>query len=173
MKKLLKTLLLLLFLVVLFFLGYQIIAKINHKKEVVQNIKTIPDFLYQDINGKSFTNKNLQKAIPVIFIYFNTECEYCNEEAQMIRENIENFKTVQFIFVSFEKPEKIKKFAQNHQLTPYDNVHFLYDSKVTFAATFDVNSLPCIVLYDKDQNLIEKIRGQIKPVILIKKLNIE
>ncbi len=173
MKKYLKIILLITFIGTLFFLGHQITSKINHKKEVIENIKTIPQFSYQDINGETFTNENLRKATPIIFIYFNTECEYCIEEAKMIRENIENFKTVQFIFVSFEKLEKIKNFTKNHQLMSYDNVHFLHDSKVTFATTFDVNSLPCIVLYDKNQKLIEKIKGQIKPVALIKKLNIE
>lgn len=89
----------------------------------------------------------------------------------MIEENIIKFKNVQLIFVSFEKMELIKKFAQNHQLTSYDNVYFLSDNKAAFAATFDVNSLPCLVLYDKNQNLIEKIKGQTSIKILVKKMN--
>ncbi|MFD2940897.1 peroxiredoxin family protein [Flavobacterium notoginsengisoli] len=173
MKKNIKTILTLLFISSVIFLTYQIVSKINHKIEIQQNIKTIPQFNYQDINGKRFTNKNLKKVTPVIFIYFNTECEYCNEEAIMIQENIQKFKDCQIIFISFEKQEQIEKFSKHYKLDLYNNVHFLHDSKVTFATTFDVHSLPCIVLYDKNQNLIEKIKGQIKPVILFKKLNIQ
>jgi len=173
MKKYLKTIILLVFIGSACYLGYQIISKINHKKEVTQNIKTIPQFSYQDVNKKPFTNKNLKKETPVIFIYFNTDCDYCNEETQMIKENIDKFKNFQLIFISFENLQKIKNFSQHHQLLNYDNVHFLHDSKVTFATTFDVSSLPYIVLYDKNQNLIEKIKGQTKPENLIKKLNIE
>lgn len=171
MKTSLKSTLILLFTGTLVFLGYQITSKINHKNEVAQNIKTIPAFTYQNINGGAFTNKNLKKDTATIFIYFNTECEYCDHEAQMIEENITKLKRIQLVFVSFEKPEQIKKFAQKYQLTTYDNVYFLCDNKVTFAATFDVNSLPCLVLYDKNQNLIEKIKGQTSIKILLKKMN--
>lgn len=173
MNRHLKTILLVLFIGIISFLSYQIINKVSHKKEVAQKIKTIPLFSYQDINGKTFTNENLKKATPIIFIYFNTECEYCNEEASMIQKNMPKFKDYQLIFISFEKREQIESFSKYYKLDLYNNVHFLRDNKVTFATTFDVNSLPCIVLYDKNQKLIEKIRGQIKPVILIKKFNIQ
>jgi peroxiredoxin len=173
MRKLIKIFLPLLFISVFLFLGYRITNKITYKNEVKKNIKTIPKFSYQNIKGGVFTNQNLKTEILTIFIYFNTECEYCNEEAQMIHENIKKFENVQIIFISFEENEQIKKFAQNHQLINYDNVYFLHDSENTFASTFDINSLPCLLLYDKNQNLIEKIKWQTKPEILIKKLNTE
>ncbi|WP_133526841.1 TlpA family protein disulfide reductase [Flavobacterium sp. 245] len=173
MKKYLKIILALAFISILSFFAYQIITKINHKKEVAENIKTIPEFIYQNINGGNFTNKNLKEGIPNLFVYFNSECEYCNEEAKIIKQNIDKFKNIQLIFVSLEKPQLIKMFAVKHQLTAYNNVHFLCDSKVTFATTFDVKSLPCLVLYDKNQKLIEKIKGQTKTEILLKKLTSE
>lgn len=168
-----KSLLILLFVGILIFLSYQITSKINHKNEIAQNIKTVPEFSYKNIKGGIFSNQNLKKENATIFIYFNTECEFCNEEAKMIKDNIKSLKNFQLIFVSFEKPENIKLFSQKHQLSNYDNVYFLCDSKVTFASTFDVTTLPCLVLYDKNFNLLEKIKGQTKPEILIKKLEIE
>jgi len=171
MKKSSKNILLILFISIGAYLGYNIATKISYKKKVAQNIKTIPKFSYLDINEKAFTNEDLKTITPTIFIYFNTECEYCNEEAKMIKDNIERLKKFQLIFISFEKAENITSFAQKYQLTNYDNIHFLCDDKVTFASTFDVNALPSIVLYDKEQNLIEKIKGQIKATTLIKKMN--
>ncbi|KIA98045.1 hypothetical protein OA93_11360 [Flavobacterium sp. KMS] len=171
MKSTIKIILLITFIGILLFLGYLIVSQINHKKEIAQNIKSIPEFSYQDIKGGIFTNQKLKKETATIFIYFNTDCEFCHEEAKMIKENMERLSNFQLIFVSFEKPENIKIFAQKHQLTTYDNVYFLCDNKVTFASTFDIKSLPCLVLYDKEQNLIEKIKGQTKIDVLIKKMN--
>lgn len=171
MKNTLKIIFVLLFASILLILGYQVTSKIIYKDRVAKNIKRIPQFSYQNINGDFFNNQNLKKNTPIIFIYFNTECEYCNEETQLIKENIVGFKNFQLIFISLEKAELIQKFAQNHQLTNYDNVHFLCDSKVTFASTFDASSIPCMILYDKNHKLIEKIKGQTKPEILIKRLN--
>lgn len=153
-------------------MGYKVVSKINHKKEVAENIKKLPKFEYQNINDGLFTNANLKENTPLLFVYYNSECDFCNEEAKMIKESLAEFKNTQILFISFEKNEKIKQFAKNHQLDTYDNVTFLCDSKATFATTFDVKSLPCLVLYDKDKNLIEKIKGQIKGENLIKKLGI-
>lgn len=170
MKKKLKIILTITFICILSIFVYKIVTKINHKKEVAENIKTIPDFSYKNIKGGFFTNQNIKKHTPTLFIYFNSECEFCNEEAEMIKKDIAKFRNFQLIFVSFEKPEIIKTFSIKHGINSYDNIHFLHDSKVTFATTFDVKSLPCLVLYDKNQKLTEKIKGQIKTEILLKKL---
>ena len=170
MKKYFKIILPVLFLGLLGFLIFQINSKIKHKNEVAVNIKTIPNFDFQNVNGGRFTNENLMKNTPTLFIYFNSECEFCNEEAEMIKQNIDKFSQIQLIFISIENPHKIKGFAINHKLKNYDKINFLSDTKVSFAPTFDVKSLPCLVLYDKDYHLIEKIKGQIKPEALIEKL---
>jgi peroxiredoxin len=172
MKKYLKIIIPLIFISVIGYFGFEIYTKIQHKKEVAENIKTLPKFEYQNSNGGVFTNENLEKDIPTLFIYFNTECEFCNEETKMIKENIEKFADFQLVFISFEKLEIIKGFASKFHLNNYSNVHFLADTKITFATTFDVKSLPCLVLYDKNQRLIEKIKGQTKTETLIKKLAI-
>lgn len=170
MKKILKIVIPIFFITALCFLGYQIVNKINYKKEVAASIKTIPNFTYHNLEGESFSNKNLKTDTPTLFIYFNSECEYCNEETKMIQESVNKFAPHQLVFVSFEKPEKINSFAKKHKLLNYDNIHFVCDSKVTFTTTFDVQSLPCLVLYDKNQQLIEKIKGQTKVETLVKKL---
>ena len=169
-KSILKIIISVLFLVIIGILISQITLKIKHKKEISENIKTIPTFNFQNVNGGRFTNENLIKNTPTLFVYFDSECEFCNEEAEMIKQNIDKFSPIQLIFVSIENPNKIKEFAINHKLINYDKINFLSDTQVSFAPTFDVKSLPCLVLYDKDQRLIEKIKGQIKPEVLIEKL---
>jgi len=170
MKKYLKIFIPLVFISLVSFLGYKIVTKINYKKEVAANIKTIPDFKYQNLKGEPFSNKNLKTDTATLFIYFNSECEYCNEETKMIQESVNKFAPYQLVFVSFEKPELIKSFAQKHNILNYDNIHFVCDTKVSFATTFDVRSLPCLVLYDKNQQLIEKLKGQTKVDTILKKL---
>lgn len=172
MKKYVKMGIVLLLISVFAYFGYNVVSKINHKKEIAENIKTIPNFEYLDLKGEVFTEKNIKTNTPTMFVYFNSECEFCNEEANMIRENIEALKNVQIIFVSFQTQNEITTFATKHQLLNYGNISFLRDSKVSFATTFDVSSLPCLVLYDKDKNLIEKIKGQTKVNALLKKLQI-
>lgn len=152
-------------------MGYKVISKINYKKEVAEQIKTIPAFSYKTIKGKVFSNKDLIENTPTIFLYFNSECEHCQSEAEQIRDNIGNFSNTQLVFISFEEPKKIMAFATKYKLDHYDTVTFLCDKQVSFSATFDVKSLPTIVIYDKNKKLVEKIKGQIKVETILKKLN--
>lgn len=171
MKKVFKIIIPVLVIGILCIMGYTIVSKISHKKEVAENIKTIPNFSYKDINGDIFSNENLINNTPVLFIYFNSECEFCNNEATMIKENIVAFKETQIIFISFEKPGAIKFFAQKHNLLNYDNIHFVHDIKADFSTTFDVKSLPSLILYDKNHALIERFKGQVKASTILKKLD--
>ena len=88
----------------------------------------------------------------------------------MVQQNIEQIKAIQVIFISFEPIEKIKQFAIKYNLLNHANITFLSDSKITFATAFDVNSMPCLVLYDKENNVIEKIKGQVKIEKVLEKL---
>ncbi len=170
MKKYLKILLPILFIGLLGYFGFQIVSKINHKNQVAENIKIMPTFSYENVKGGVFSNKSIIANKATLFVYYNSECEFCNEEAKMIQENSTKFSSRQLVFISNESPAAIMAFATKHKLNNYDNISFLSDRKMSFRTTFDVNSLPCMVLYDKDKKLIEKIKGQIKVEALLKKL---
>jgi peroxiredoxin len=170
MKKYLKIILPILILGAIGFMGYKVITKINHKKGIAENIKTIPAFSYKSINGKVFSNSNLVENTPTIFLYFNSECEHCQSEAEQIRDNIQKFANAQLVFISFEESKKITAFATKYKLIGYDKITFLCDSKVSFSTTFDVNSLPTVVIYDKNKKLIEKIKGEVKIENILKKI---
>jgi len=171
MKKYLKIVIPILILGAISFMGYQVITKINHKKAVAEHIKTIPAFSYKTIEGKSFSNQDLKDDKPTVFLYFNSECEHCQSEAEQIRDNVEKFSKAQLVFISFEEPKKIAAFAKKYKLVNYDNISFLSDSKVSFATTFDVNSLPTVVIYDKNKKLAAKIKGEIKVENILKKIS--
>ena len=170
MKKALKILIPILVLSLLAFMGYKVVSKINHKKQVAENIKQIPNFSYLTLENKVFTEEDLAQNKPTLFIYFNSECDFCNHEAEMVQQNLEQLKAIQVVFISYEPVDKIKQFATKFKLLNHANISFLSDTKVTFATTFDVKSMPCLVLYDKENNLIEKIKGQVKIETVLNKL---
>ena len=169
MKKYLKILLPILFIGLLGYFGFQIASKINHKKQVAENIKTMPAFSYENVKGSFFSNENIIANKATLFVYYNSECEFCNEEAKMIQENTTKFSNIQLVFISNESPAAIMAFATKHKLNNYDNISFLSDNKMSFRTTFDVNSLPCMVLYDTANKFIAYITGLINVEALLYK----
>jgi peroxiredoxin len=161
MKKILKITITLVLLGILSFLGYKIITKLNHKKEVAKRTKIIPNFSFRTLAGKEFTQRDL-KALPTIFVYFNSDCDYCQAEATKIQKHLRDFKNTQILFVSFDNKEGIQKFAKDYKLDKEANITFLEDSKDEFSTTFDVNSIPYIVVYDENKQMLKKIKGATK-----------
>ncbi len=170
MKKKLKIIIPIIALLLLGYLGYKLITKIQQKEEVAITLQTVPNFFFQNLDKTEFSNKNLEQNKATIFIYFNSECDYCQHEAENIAENLHLFKEVQILFVSAEPIITIKAFAENYNLNKSNSVKFLYDNTDTFATKFDANSIPYILIYNVNKELVKKQKGQLKTTAILKTL---
>jgi peroxiredoxin len=161
MKKKIKVFIAIALLSIVGYLGYKIARTLNHKKEVAERIQRIPDFSFHNLNGKAYTKKSLPNK-PIIFVYFNSDCEYCQSEATKIQQRLKDFKDTHLVFISFEEKEGIQKFAATYKLDNQENITFLEDKKGQFSHIFDVNSIPYIVVYDADRKFLQKFKGATK-----------
>lgn len=157
-----------LFLVVM---GVQVLKKLQHKEQVQQALAILPDFNFYTLEGASFTNAQLPQNNKIVFIYFNTECEYCFYETKDISEQLERFKATTLLLVSNEKKEAIKAFAIKQNLQDKSQVIFLQDSTYTFAKQFEANSIPYILVYDAQGKLLLRHKGQIRAEKLLQLLD--
>ncbi|MHA7055759.1 TlpA family protein disulfide reductase [Aquimarina sp. M1] len=161
MKKYLKIGIISFLGLLLLFMGYELCTGISYKAEIQKKLQNIPQFSFQTLKGEEFSNKNLTKARSTIFIYFNSACGFCKHEATSIHENIELFKKVQLLWVSSENREFIDEFAKRYKLNKYENVIFLSDTKDDFTDRFDATSIPYVLVYNSDQELVRKHKGQL------------
>lgn len=140
----------------------KIISKVNYKDKVSERIQVIPPFLFVTLENEPFTNVDLSSHLNKLFIYFNSECDYCHAEAQQIKDQIEEFKGIEIIFISYETNAAIKKFAQKYEFDNQENLIFLQDKNLQFSKIFDAHSIPFMLLYSKQDSLIQKFKGAIK-----------
>src|SRR5690606_24317551 len=122
----------------------------------------LPPFSFVDLNGNEFSNIDLKKSYPVTFIYFNSECEYCQEKAKEIHSRKSEFVGTQLIFVSAEQKEAIQYFAQTYNLSGKPNIHFVRDVNNNFQNDFDANQVPFIDIYNQDNKLVKTFKGVVK-----------
>ncbi|NCT10868.1 MAG: redoxin domain-containing protein [Flavobacteriia bacterium] len=158
MRKNIKIAIGIVLLSLVFFLGYSIVNRLQHKKTVAARIQQIPSFSFFTLTGKEFTDAQLPKK-SIIFVYFNSDCDYCQSEAVKIREHINDFNNIQWVFVSFENATKIENFASTYKLNNRENVLFLEDKKAVFATIFNANTIPFIVIYDSNKKLLKQFKG--------------
>lgn len=143
------------------YLGFNVISKVKEKNQIAKQLEIIPEFEFLTLAQQPFNKADLKPNTNTIFIYFNSDCDFCQHEAKSISDNLESFKNVQFIFVSSEPISTIIGFSEQHNMNKHQNVTFLYDNLDTFSSRFDANSIPYILIYNKKQKLIKKHKGQL------------
>jgi peroxiredoxin len=146
---------------ILFYLGYNILTKTKEKNAIAEQLQTIPEFELLTLDQQPFTKANLKPNLNTIFIYFNSDCDFCHYEAQNISDNLDSFKNVQFVFVCTESIEVIQNFSKQYNFYNQQNITFLYDNNSLFSSQFDATSIPYVLIYDKNQELIKKHKGQL------------
>lgn len=159
MRKKIKIVLAIFLISVIFYLGYNIVTNLQQKKELAERIKTIPNFSFKKLDNTYFTQDNVSKIGAKLFIYYNSECDFCKSEVKQIYNNLEALKNVQVIFVSHEDQLAIKLFSNVNKLDTQKNIFFLEDERLTFSEIFGAKGVPYILLYNKDNALIKKFRG--------------
>jgi len=155
----------------LVYLGYNVIFKVKEKSTIAEKLQTIPEFEFTDVDNSKFSNLNLKPNTTIIFIYFNSECDFCQHEAQSISKNLHSFKNVHFLFVSTEAKKAIKHFSETYNINNQPNITFLHDKSDTFATRFGASSIPYLLIYDKHQKLIKKHKGQLNAKGILRVLN--
>jgi len=166
--KVIRFILPLIVLSALLFVGYHMVELSRQQKKKIEKITHLPLFELKDMQGKLFTNANLKKGAPVVFLYFNSECEFCQTEIENIVTNIQKFDGVQLVFVSIEPIQKIIMFQTTHKLDIYDNTIFLSDYRNIFSEIFDVNIFPSSLVYNKNGMLLSRNNGAVKANYLLK-----
>lgn len=170
-KKTIAILVILGTLSLLSFLGYKVITKAQEKTKIAEKLQTIPEFDFLTLEQKAFTNEDLKPNQSTIFIYFNSECDFCQHEAQSISENLVRFEAVQFLFISTEPIEAIAQFSERHNLNHQQNITFLHDQTHLFSRRFDATSIPYVLIYDHNQKLVKRHKGQLNANGILKALD--
>lgn len=170
MKNILKIVISVLAIGLLGYFGYGIYAKIQQKNDIAERIEQIPDFSFQTLRGQEFGQGDIMNKTSKIFIYFNSECDFCQEEAKEIEKSLIGFKDVELFFISSETPKKIKIFSDNYNLSDYDNTYFLHDPRGDFARLFGASTVPYSLVYNEKNKLITTFNGFVKAENLLKAL---
>ncbi len=171
MKKSSKRIVGIVIVFVLCFLGYNITTKVMHKNAIKENTKTIPSFSAKTMKETLFSSDDLKEGYQTIFVFFNTECEFCEYEVEDIVENYKNHKNTQWVFISTESSRIIQNFVKKKELFKVIEAIFLSDKKGELLMLFDISTFPTTVVYNSNKEFVRKYKGQIKTATILKELN--
>lgn len=143
------------------YLGYGIIHKITHKKEVSYRVARLPRFQFRDAEGPVLTAQHLKNK-PAWLLYFDSSCEFCRMEIRDIVKNKERLADIQVIMISAEEMPVLQKFRKEQGFESLKNIHIVRDSSHQCYERFGLVSTPSSLLYDTQGALVERFNGVVK-----------
>ncbi len=130
-------------------------AQAQENLDTLKENKHLPDFRYYTLTDSSLFSPNLlPKNKPVLIIYFNTECDHCQDEIKKLCARIDDFKSSTIILVSRQRRTQLQAFVKQHELNNYPLL-VLMDSENLSHQYFQFSYIPCVRLYNKKRKLIE------------------
>ncbi|MDR1369294.1 MAG: thioredoxin fold domain-containing protein [Dysgonamonadaceae bacterium] len=150
------------------FLLHNIVQKNQKTKDVY---RSIPEFQLSDLKGNNFTNDSLQVDKSTLFLFFDPDCESCEEEFEQIKINRDFLLDYNMIFVSTLPESVILNFLKRIDFQPNENMFFLCDKKAELSGKMNVRGIPSALIYNKNGKLIKNYTGLVKIETLIKYLS--
>lgn len=166
MKTTLRTLILVLVTCLFGYLAYGIYKKKMAKGETLSKINSFPPVRFISLNGTMVTEKQMAGK-PLWLIFFHSDCEYCQMEAENIRK-AEALDSIQIWMVSSESQDSLSVFARRYDLDKLSYVQFLNDKYHADYQTFGVTASPASFLYSSNGALIKQYKGVVKMETVLK-----
>lgn len=173
MRKAIKSIILLIVILLLSYMGNSIYKSIIEKEAVAIRIRNLPTFGFKDLYGYTFKNTDLNRSQSCLLIYFHPDCEHCQYEASLFIPNMRELAPYQILMISSDLIQNIKKFEEKYHLNEMDNIVMLHDSNYDFEKIFGTKIIPTSFIYDKNQKLKKIFKGEVKIEAVLKNLEDE
>ncbi len=167
MKKIILYVIIVLIVSAISYMLYSTVSKVKTKQKVNEKLSTLPTLPLVNLDSIAFAHDNMLADKPTIILYFNSECEHCQYEAESIYQNVEQFTSANLLWVSYEDIAMIRQFAETYKLTNYPNIHFTQIALEAVMSSFGSLRIPHIFIYDRDDSLVKEYKGEVKVETLL------
>ena len=120
--------------------------------------KPLPDFVFKDILGNTYTPEDIKGKVVVINLWF-TSCAPCIEEMPELNKLVkeyENNDAVLFLALALdEKGPRLSKFLETHIF----NYNIVPDSQDYIVEKLQVGIFPTHIVLDKNSNVVFTLAG--------------
>lgn len=116
-----------------------------------------PRFHAKTTTGEQFNNESIKGKV-VLFEFWTTWCKYCEEDAHLVDDIAQEFKSKNLIVLAvdvLEPDQKVKKYLADHPRT----VPIVLTKDTNLAAMYNAQVYPIYVVIDRDGNIAGEQRG--------------
>ena len=116
-----------------------------------------PRFRAKTTTGDQYNNESIKGKV-VLFEFWTTWCKYCEEEAHLVDDLAQEFKSKDLIVLAvdvLEPDQRVKKYLADHPRS----VPIVLTKDTNLAAMYNAQVYPIYVVIDRDGNIAGEQRG--------------
>lgn len=148
----------------LFFLLWVTAVLSPLQAQVTQNpgSKGIPNFDIEQTSGSHLRAADLVKGQPVMFVYFDPDCDHCTMFIQELLKQINAFKNIQIVMITYIPVRSLKKFVTDSGLGIYPGIKVGTEgSNFIVRYHYNVVQFPYLALHDKKGSLFATYESEV------------
>ena len=140
-------------------LCFRFYKTLQTKKEQSNALISLQQFSLTATQGNLVTQDDMEKAKWTVFVFFNSECHYCQSEANQLAQLKNVMKNIQFYWISSEEINRIKDFQENYSLIDSSNIFFFQDKNGQLTANWNITTTPQFLVYNAEGILLKNHKG--------------
>lgn len=119
-------------------------------------VQQIPQFLFYKLDKKPFTKQNMLLHKKAFFVFFDSDCEHCQQALHEINSKYKRFNNAELYLVTLDNQRKINRFMTTYgpDLLGKRNVIILQDLRNEFIADFNPRQYPSMLLFSAHGKLL-------------------
>ena len=170
MKRRFKSYISLTFILLIAWLGWKVKGEISEKAEIAERRAFLPGFHFRDLKGGIFSSSSLPKDTAVVIMYIHPECPHCQYEAEILYEEKDLHKHINWVLISEAEKEQIEGLNSQYKLQELKNVILLKAEIGDFYGIFGTEVLPSTFIYDQSHSLVKHYSGEVKLAAILNQL---
>lgn len=126
----------------------------------INNVLQIPSFsIIVAPDSSVFTREQLQKDQPVVLMFFNPDCDHCQQEVKELLAHKNELTALQIVMVSALPYKLIKTFYDDHSIQSMPNVTMGQDANFALGSLYKPARYPSLYIYDATGSLAKVFAG--------------
>lgn len=141
-------------------LGVKIHQRVVLNRKVSEKIQTIPTLIVYSFQNKKEDISTMVRRRPLVLIYFNTDCHYCQGEVESITHHSKLMQLADIVLVSDQPLKKLVEFNQDYNLSSFSHMQIFCDRDHQFYHVFGTDIHPNTYIYGEDGRLLKHFKGE-------------
>ncbi len=125
--------------------------------ELREKVANVPALSLKDRHGNEFT---IPTGRPVVLIYFNSTCDHCQRQLNVLRDNLGLFANAALVLMSSQSMEEVVPFTDGLGFDKESHVYLVQITHEELANVFGTLGLPHIFVYSAKGKLVGLFAGE-------------